>query len=192
MEDEDDLQCIMCNNKTLKDFLKKHIRFHHMIDKLELVEKLYNMHFEQEKVDMETQTIVSWDDLKKNDNEDKTERSLSLDNNCSLESVNITRQHDHPEVELNGKVFEEEATSDNDATSDNVAIDCDDIAPPSPLCHLSDTEAEVNTEACHSEITARELVESVVKMAEEQGSRTDIKELEEKEVTACATPANTS
>ena len=70
-----------------------------MIDKLELVEKLYNMHFEQEKVDMETQTIVSWDDLKKNDNEDKTEPSLSLDNNYSLESVNITRQHDHLEVE---------------------------------------------------------------------------------------------
>ena len=48
----------MCRNETPKDFLWKHITFHHMIQEREVVEKIHKMHFPSR--EMEVQTTVSW------------------------------------------------------------------------------------------------------------------------------------
>jgi len=66
-EDDDDeeedledelLDCLMCRNETLVDFLRKHIKFHHMIQEDGIVEKLFSLHFPSEAVTIETQTQV--------------------------------------------------------------------------------------------------------------------------------------
>ena len=69
------LDCLMCRNETLVDFLRKHIKFHHMIQVFKsvhppersqkapqedsIVEKLFSMHFPNEAASIETQTQVA-------------------------------------------------------------------------------------------------------------------------------------
>ena len=60
-EPEDDLlECIMCRNQMLVNLLKRHIKFHHMIQEEEIAGKIYNMHFSMNINTIETQTSVSW------------------------------------------------------------------------------------------------------------------------------------
>ena len=42
--EEDLIQCIMCTNRVPEEFLRRHIKFHHMIQKEEAVKKVYKMH----------------------------------------------------------------------------------------------------------------------------------------------------
>ena len=58
-EDEDEeklLQCIMCNCMTIEEYLKRHIRYNHLISKDEIVDKLYSLHYPSQAVSVATQT----------------------------------------------------------------------------------------------------------------------------------------
>jgi len=61
-EEEDDtlLQCIMCNCTTIEDYLKRHIRYNHLICKDDIIEKLYQLHYPPENCTISTQTDVTW------------------------------------------------------------------------------------------------------------------------------------
>ena len=39
------LQCIMCNCMTIEEYLKRHIKYNHLITNEEILEKLYNLHY---------------------------------------------------------------------------------------------------------------------------------------------------
>eukprot|EP00092_Neocalanus_flemingeri_P013914 GFUD01015009.1.p1 GENE.GFUD01015009.1~~GFUD01015009.1.p1 ORF type:complete len:1844 (+),score=612.96 GFUD01015009.1:251-5782(+) len=65
-EDEEEklLQCIMCNCMTIEEYLKRHIRYNHLISKEDIIDKLYNLHYPTQSVSVSTQTSVVWiDDL---------------------------------------------------------------------------------------------------------------------------------
>ena len=65
-EDEEEklLQCIMCNCMTIEEYLKRHIRYNHLISKEDIIDKLYNLHYPTQSVSESTQTSVTWiDDL---------------------------------------------------------------------------------------------------------------------------------
>jgi hypothetical protein len=55
-EEEKLLQCIMCNCMTIEEYLKRHIRYNHLISKDEIIDKLYNLHYPPENVSVSTQT----------------------------------------------------------------------------------------------------------------------------------------
>ena len=55
-EEEKLLQCIMCNCMTIEEYLKRHIRYNHLISKDEIIDKLYNLHYPSESVSVATQT----------------------------------------------------------------------------------------------------------------------------------------
>jgi len=65
-EDEEEklLQCIMCNCMTIEEYLKRHIRYNHLISKEDIIDKLYNLHYPTQSASVSTQTSVTWiDDL---------------------------------------------------------------------------------------------------------------------------------
>ena len=51
-EDEEEklLQCIMCNCMTIEEYLKRHIRYNHLISKAEIIDKLYDLHYPTQSV----------------------------------------------------------------------------------------------------------------------------------------------
>ena len=51
------LQCIMCNCMTIEEYLKRHIRYNHLISKEEIIDKLYNLHYPKNFVTVGTQTV---------------------------------------------------------------------------------------------------------------------------------------
>ena len=55
-EEEKLVQCIMCNCMTIEKYLKRHIRYNHLISKDEIIDKLYNLHYPSESVSVSTQT----------------------------------------------------------------------------------------------------------------------------------------
>ena len=55
-EEEKLVQCIMCNCMTIEEYLKRHIRYNHLISKDEIIDKLYNLHYPSESVSVATQT----------------------------------------------------------------------------------------------------------------------------------------
>jgi len=63
-EDEEEklLQCIMCNCMTIEEYLKRHIRYNHLISKEDIIDKLYNLHYPTQSVSVSTQTSVIWVD----------------------------------------------------------------------------------------------------------------------------------
>ena len=58
-EGEKLLQCIMCNCMTIEEYLKRHIRYNHLISKEEIIEKLYNLHYPDRLISTATQTTES-------------------------------------------------------------------------------------------------------------------------------------
>ena len=76
-EDEKLLQCIMCNCMTIEEYLKRHIRYNHLISKDEIIDKLYNLHYPPENASVATQTSaasISSSPKKSRDNEDDDRR----------------------------------------------------------------------------------------------------------------------
>jgi len=70
-EDEEEklLQCIMCNCMTIEEYLKRHIRYNHLISKEDIIDKLYNLHYPTQSENVSTQTSVTWiDDLEQRGN----------------------------------------------------------------------------------------------------------------------------
>lgn len=57
-EEEKLLQCIMCNCMTIEEYLKRHIRYNHLISKDEIIDKLYNLHYPPESNSVSTQTTA--------------------------------------------------------------------------------------------------------------------------------------
>ena len=57
-EEEKLLQCIMCNCMTIEEYLKRHIRYNHLISKDEIIDKLYKLHYPPESVSVSTQTTA--------------------------------------------------------------------------------------------------------------------------------------
>ena len=55
-EEEKLLQCVMCNCMTIEEYLKRHIRYNHLISKEEIIDKLYNLHYPANFVSVGTQT----------------------------------------------------------------------------------------------------------------------------------------
>ena len=50
----------MCNCTTIEDYLKRHIRYNHLICKDDIIEKLYQLHYPPEKKTIATQTDITW------------------------------------------------------------------------------------------------------------------------------------
>jgi len=59
-EEEKLLTCIMCNCMTIEEYLKRHIRYNHLISKEEIIDKLYNLHYPSKSNNISTQTPGSW------------------------------------------------------------------------------------------------------------------------------------
>ena len=56
---------------TIEEYLKRHIRYNHLISKDEIIDKLYNLHYPSESVSVATQTTaVSITEPLKGDNRD--------------------------------------------------------------------------------------------------------------------------
>ena len=73
-EEEKLLQCVMCNCMTIEEYLKRHIRYNHLISKEEIIDKLYNLHYPANFVSVGTQTETSGEEYvarKENQNEDQ-------------------------------------------------------------------------------------------------------------------------
>ena len=75
-EDERLLQCVMCDCTTIEDYLKRHIRYNHLINKDEIIEILYQLHYPSEKTSIGTQTDDTW---VKEDNNRRRNKSKDWD-----------------------------------------------------------------------------------------------------------------
>ena len=91
--EEELLQCMMCTNQVPEEFLRRHIKFHHMIQKEEAIKKVYQMHLPEALVSVNTQTYVSWIDTLEN----IEESIVNIENHAES---NISNDEDEAEVQL--------------------------------------------------------------------------------------------
>ena len=74
------MQCIMCNCMTIEEYLKRHIRYNHLISKEEIIDKLYNLHYPNNYKTTSTQTTTSTDTSTGETTENGNANSESEDN----------------------------------------------------------------------------------------------------------------
>merc|ERR1712180_12469 len=87
-EEEKLLQCIMCNCMTIEEYLKRHIRYNHLISKDEIIDKLYNLHYPPQQVSVYTQTtsVTSAPEPNKRDDFDRHKKPI-LKNRIKTEKI---------------------------------------------------------------------------------------------------------
>ena len=90
--EEELLQCIMCTNQVPEEFLRRHIKFHHMIQKEDAIRKVYLMHMSADVISTNTQTNVTWIDTLQNIQEtiEKIENSTEIRRAMPTESTKET------------------------------------------------------------------------------------------------------
>ena len=91
----------MCKNSTPKDFLRKHISFHHMTQEEDVVEKIYKMHFPSKEI--ECQTSLSWVSTMVN----LDETIEKIEDNLETFADNNTNVYDIPAEAINNEYAEE-------------------------------------------------------------------------------------
>jgi len=104
--EEELLQCIMCTNQVPEEFLRRHIKFHHMIQKEEAIKKVYQMHLPGALVSANTQTYVTWIDTLEN----LEESIVNIENNTEQTNYGTNKEHES-EVQVikdNSSMFEDE------------------------------------------------------------------------------------
>ena len=73
------LQCIMCNCMTLEGYLKRHIRYNHLISKEEIIDKLYNLHYPDRLTSTATQTAETSSGHTEQDDSDRDRENVEND-----------------------------------------------------------------------------------------------------------------
>ena len=93
------LQCIMCNCMTIEEYLKRHIKYNHLITNEEILEKLYNLHYPNNFTTTASQT----------EDEDYSQRNKSSENSKpDSDSDGALQDHDYDGDDLDQQVEEEE------------------------------------------------------------------------------------
>ena len=83
------LQCIMCNCMTIEEYLKRHIRYNHLISKEEIIDKLYNLHYPKNFVSVGTQTV--------DEKELRGDEALKVDDDEDLDDENAAEESCGPD-----------------------------------------------------------------------------------------------
>ena len=125
MEDEKEeneeklIQCIMCNCMTIEEYLKRHIRYNHLISKEEIIDKLYHLHYPNNFQTVSTQTTATVKTSTENDEVIVNKVNVGIGENKengkeNSDSDDFFDNHDYDGDDLDEQVEDEKEEEDDE------------------------------------------------------------------------------